>query len=176
MRENKTSSLLLLRAAFASLCLFAGLSGSSARATALPCPDVTGGTGSEIPTPFDLNRRVELADGEEYLLVGKIVFKTIATVDGIRVRPYFAVDLNQHPWLASAKRKEMPFYPLSAPYARWKTFDGVRVKMSSIARGRITADNPRGGVEYQIELSVSPRGTLEPYNEAECPSQPGYKR
>lgn len=135
------------------------------------CPDLTGGgNGGEIPTPFELNRRVELADGEEYLLVGRIVFKTIATPDGVRPRPYFEIDLNQHPWLASARRKGSPYYPLAAPYGRWKSYDGVRVKMSSLAHGRILAENPRGGLEYQIELS--PRGTLEPYNPVECPTRP----
>ena len=174
MLESKRVS--ILRALCAAACLIAGLAGKPGMAAALPCPDVTGGTGSEIPTPFDLNRHVELADGEEYLLVGRIVFKTIATVDGVRVRPFFAIDLNLHPWLASAKRKDTPFYPLAAPYSKWKNYDGVRVKMSTTAHGRISAENPRGGVEYQIELSLSPRGTLEPYSDAECPTRPSYKR
>lgn len=56
----------------------------------------------EVPVPFNLNQTVELAQGEDYQLKGRVLYS-----DG---RYLFMVNLSEHRWLSSAKRRKRPFY------------------------------------------------------------------
>lgn len=59
--------------------------------------------GGEIPIPFETaNQKVELADGEYYILVGKVSWDD---------QGYFEPDFTEHPWLASEYRMKAPKYP-----------------------------------------------------------------
>jgi hypothetical protein len=61
-----------------------------------------------VPFPFEaLNRHVELADDEVYLLQG-IIYKS----DG---QFYLNIDFDLHPWLANPGRRENPFYAIRVP-------------------------------------------------------------
>ncbi|HLE00604.1 MAG TPA: hypothetical protein VJB59_10110 [Bdellovibrionota bacterium] len=100
------------------------------------CYEWPKGGGGEVPVPFGLNERAELADGESYLLVGKvIVYSRKAGPNQVRV--YFEVDLRQHPWLANAKRRLNPLYPLEGSASDWKDYDGHTVKLACRAHSRI---------------------------------------
>src|SRR3954454_18586428 len=78
--------------------------------------------GDHLPTPFKLlNTKVELADGEQYVLEGTVVAGTF--------NAYLEVDLETHPWLATKKRKEFPYYVLEGGLSFWRKYEGVRVRV-----------------------------------------------
>jgi len=86
--------------------------------------------GGEIPFPFQaMNQKVELADGEKYTLIGRVVFEL--------GEPYFNVDLELHPWLANQKRKDRPIYPLIASTVNWDSFEGQLVQIFVEAKGSV---------------------------------------
>ena len=87
------------------------------------CDPKPEGGGGDMPIPFGLNGKVELADGEFYLLVGKI---TVLPKQRSKKTPrvFFEVDFDQHPWLANAKRYANPGYPVEGPVSFWKKYDG----------------------------------------------------
>ncbi len=87
----------MLKSLFIGMCWSLSFSASLAVADAGP----RGGPG-DVPTPFILNEKLELADGETYTLIGRFV-----TREG---NLWFQVDLDSHPWLANQKRKDFPFY------------------------------------------------------------------
>ena len=79
----------------------------------------------DVPVPFSSNQRVELANGEYYTLVGKIIF--------FQAQPFLSVDLDVHPWLASATNTTSigeKVYPLQGSPGYWKTYENLRVKIS----------------------------------------------
>ena len=78
-------------------------SGRTELASLSPMP--FGGGPGEVPTPFEVNQLVELADGEQYVLAGRLVTQRTGRV-------VFRVDLQQHPWLANSRRVKSPFYPI----------------------------------------------------------------
>ncbi|MGE0616460.1 MAG: hypothetical protein AB7P04_12550 [Bacteriovoracia bacterium] len=97
--------------------------------------------GGEIPVPYKTaNLRTELADGEYYVLQGKVVYRG--------GKPYFQVDLNVHPWLANQRRLANPFYPLDRDSADWDNFAGSRIQVTLQAGARITDPARTGGVPY----------------------------
>jgi hypothetical protein len=100
------------------------------------------GGGGGVPSPFGetANRRVELADGEMYTLQGKVIF------DANDV-PWFWVDLAKHPWLASQKRQQNPFYRLAGTRDQWREYNEKVIQLTCFARGYI------GGGAYEIVLS-----------------------
>ncbi len=116
-----------------------------------------GGGGEEIPTPLSSNDRVELADGEQYLLVGQVVIRSIYDVTGngnaLVEKAFFEVDLIEHPWLANSKRRTDPGYPLDGPTAYWYKFQKMRVKVSVQAQGRILTSESHNS-EYVIGLKA----------------------
>src|SRR5437870_1469834 len=86
------------RLAIGGVCL-ADTHSSSRRSSACD------GGGGDVPVPYaNTNQHVELADGENYTLVGIVRF-----MGGL---PYLQVDLQQHPWLATADRVAYPYYSL----------------------------------------------------------------
>ena len=89
--------------------------------------------GGEIPWPFQTsNQVVELADGERYVLMGEVVFS--------RGVPTFMVDLQTHPWLATARRRQDPSYRLSGSGSYWKQYVGQRVQLRVVARWMVSSD------------------------------------
>ncbi len=95
------------------------------------------GMGGEIPTPFDnVNLKVELADGESYSLLGRILILRFPS-EGGEERPYFEVDLEDHPWLATSARKAMPLYPLLGSVDSYRQFDKKRVRFNGTAQSKV---------------------------------------
>ena len=83
--------------------------------------------GGEIPWPFQTaNQVVELADGERYVLMGRVLL--------IGSEPHFVVDLNQHPWLANSRRRADSSYPLAGTASYWRRYNGRRVQLRAVAR------------------------------------------
>lgn len=98
-----------------------------------------------IPDPFNLDPKMELADGEYYNLVGVVKF-----ISGM---PWFQVDLNVHKWLANNKRKTVPFYPVMNMGSNWKQYEGQYVQVLVKAIGRVkTTDS--GTAFYSISLAA----------------------
>jgi len=107
-------------------------------------PSPCGGSG-DVPTPFlNTNQKVELSDGELYTLVGKVR----SARDGF----YFEVDLGEHPWLASARRRASPLYGLEGSPSFWRRFDGRKVRLQVEAKGAVRVDSGTGEAEYWISL------------------------
>jgi hypothetical protein len=135
----KISRAALLTALFAAA--WCGIHGPSVRADEPPRPVVPGG---EIPTPFsDMNRKVELADGEVYDLIGRVVFPA--------AEPYLHVDLASHPWLENKRRASNPLYPLVTDDFDWKTYEGAWLTVQVKAEGRIVND-AQGHPTYDLYL------------------------
>jgi len=94
------------------------------------------GGGGDVPVPLGLNSKVELADGEDYMLSGRI--RILPRIAGSRApRVFFEVDLAAHTWLASKNRKANPRYPIEGSPAEWQAYEGHRVKFSCRATGRV---------------------------------------
>lgn len=97
------------------------------------------GGGGEVPTPFEaFNQKAELADGEDYLLVGRVVIQPVAGSGSDRLQAFLQVDLDVHPWLASARRKANPYYPLEGSVGFWRQYRGIRIKLPCQAVEQIT--------------------------------------
>lgn len=117
------------------------------------CESGQGGSGGEVPNPFsNVNQKVELADGESYLLVGRVIIDS-----SDRDLVYLAVDLKEHPWLANAKRKADPFYLIEASGRTWRKYDGLRVKITAEAKMYVVGSEKRG---FHTLMSLLP--TKEP--------------
>ena len=101
--------------------------------------------GGEVPVPFgQMNQRVELADGENYYLEGKVMISD--------EQAFFEVDLVKQPWLANIKRKDHPYYPVEGGVGYWKKFENVRVQISVQARSSILLSVFPKTEEYVITL------------------------
>lgn len=100
--------------------------------------------GGTIPVPFSsLNRKVELADGENYVLEGRVIFNG--------EMPFLHVDLDLHYWLATKTRLAMPVYPLvPANTFHWADYQGDRVRVFVTARGKIVST--QGHFRYAVFL------------------------
>lgn len=124
------------------------------------------GGGGELPSPFDTaNHRVELADGEAYLLVGRVVMmQNPGFSTDNRMFPYFRVDLNEHPWLATEKRISQPYYPLEGAVEDWKKYVGAgKVKLPCTAHGVVKFFGSE--VVYTMQLQASSDIPVEPMND-----------
>lgn len=84
-----------------------------------------------FPVPFStINRKVELAAGELYTLVGWIGSRNGQTL--------FRVSLEDQPWLATAARKANPFYPVVDSQATWKKISpSIKVRVMVRAQQRL---------------------------------------
>jgi hypothetical protein len=116
-----------------------------------------GGKEGTVPFPFEaLNRHVELADGEVYLLQG-VVHKAEGEF-------YFNVDLDLHPWLANQNRRQSPFYPIRVPSyvanasrTKWnlEQFREQTVRVLVRAHGMVRLSSNGGQyATYQIALDA----------------------
>lgn len=109
------------------------------------------GNGGHIPSPFDTsNRKVELASGEYYELVGRVVLPPPAYRDLGKFSAFIEVDLKTHPWLANKARVDDPLYPLEGPLSIWKPYLGFKVVVLVKASGRVVGSED--GAEYVISL------------------------
>ncbi|MEK6706758.1 MAG: hypothetical protein AABZ06_13320 [Bdellovibrionota bacterium] len=112
-----------------------------------------GGGGGEIPSPFSYNQKVELADGEYYVLVGQV--KILPSKYPLQYRAVFMVDFDQHPWLANYKRVKEPFYPLDGSVDFWRTYEGMDLKFSCKAKAKlINTSGGKGTPRYVITLEA----------------------
>jgi hypothetical protein len=109
------------------------------------------GGGHDVPTPFeDANRHFELANGEIYSLVGKIIFLPDLTGVSEKDRPYFQVDLKTQPCLAHPERQASPFYLLEGPDTKWRNVNLTTLRLFAKAHGRVIPTP--SGATYQISL------------------------
>jgi hypothetical protein len=131
------------------------------------------GGGGEIPTPFDVpNQRAELADGEHYLLMGRVVPGPRASTDLAQhqQQAWFQPDFDAHPWLATAKRLASPGYPIArGGWSDWSRYAQAPIRLSLRAKGRIVYDRAQGTSQYVIFLE--PVGDT-PVESVELPSAP----
>lgn len=90
------------------------------------------GGGGGVPSPFGekSNRKVELADGEMYVLDGKVVFDNNDVA-------WFWVDLAKHPWLANQKRQQNPYYLLLGSKEDWRQYADKSIQLICIAHESI---------------------------------------
>ena len=99
-----------------------------------------GGGGGEggVPTPLTQNQKVELADGEEYLLVGwiRIEREPVTGEQNYKLQ----VDFETLPWLASIRRKEDPYYLIQQDGSDLSRWANSRVKLRALAQGVVVGD------------------------------------
>lgn len=80
-----------------------------------------GGGGGGFPRGLSNGTTVELAPGERYVLSGTVL--VVKDTDTQQLEVYLKVDLDEHPWLASAKRKSQPYYRVNDDANRWKKYN-----------------------------------------------------
>lgn len=98
--------------------------------TAAVAHDGPNPSGGDIPIPLmDTNQRVELADGEQYTLWGKVVYYDR--------QAYLEVDLEKHAWLKSRKREKLPYYPLGEIAGGWRRWQGRGIQVQVAAHGLV---------------------------------------
>jgi len=113
------------------------------------------GGGGEVPTPHSLaiNEHVELAVGEYYSLYGIVTSGPSLSESIANSAPMLAVDLQQHPWLASAARSRYPFYRLDGSWDFWGRYLQKRVLVTAQAK---TAYVPLVNGQFRIEIVLVP--------------------
>jgi hypothetical protein len=110
-----------------------------------------GGGGNDVPTPFDVrNQKFELADGEIYVLFGRVIIGPSVYGDISQKVPYLKVDLQKQGWLGNFQRREFPYYPIEADLKEWSLWEQKEVKVICKARGRIVWNNSQP--QYVIYL------------------------
>lgn len=118
-----------------------------------PCYSKFGG---DVPIPFSANRKVELADGEIYVLMGDIQYAP-SLITKSKNAPYLHVDLEVHPWLANESRKDFPFYPLILTGdQKLKLSAGTRVKVTARARAFVLSGKDKS---YKLVMALEPLET-----------------
>ncbi|MFL5815356.1 MAG: hypothetical protein ACJ763_17400 [Bdellovibrionia bacterium] len=119
--------------------------------------------GGEVPNPLlTINQHVELAPGEFYSLYGTIVAGSDnPNATSATSVPMFAIDLQQHPWLANVQRARAPYYYLTGGWPFWSRYLQKRVLVT--AQARITYVNRPNGERYpEIALQVVDSGSVTP--------------
>jgi hypothetical protein len=104
------------------------------------------GGGGEAPRGLTRDTRVELADGEKYILSGFI------EVSGGEV--YLAIDFRAQPWLANKARLRDPFYQIEDSADQWRKYAGREVTLIAVAR----YDSWRQGGKLIQLISLIPEG------------------
>jgi hypothetical protein len=109
--------------------------------------------GGDVPIPFSANRKVELADGETYVLLGNIQYAP-SLITKSKNAPYLHIDLEVHPWLASEGRKDFPFYPLILTGdQKLKLSAGTRIKVTAKARAFVLSGKNQS---YKLVMALEP--------------------
>jgi hypothetical protein len=121
--------------------------------------------GGEIPNPLlTINQHVELAAGEFYTLYGTVIAGSESPHStAANAVPMFAVDLQQHPWLANVQRVRAPYYYLTGGWPFWSRYLQRRVILT--AQARITfITRPNGDRYPEIALQIVDSGSVTPAN------------
>ncbi len=120
-----------------------------------------GGGGGEVPS-LQVNQHVELAIGEYYSLYGTVVAGSEnSSGTSMNSVPMFAVDLQQHPWLASAYRVRSPYYYLPGSWATWGRYLNKRVLLTAQAQA-VWVTRPNGDRVIGISLLPVDAGAVTP--------------
>jgi hypothetical protein len=124
------------------------------------------GGGGEIPNPLlSINQHVELAVGEFYSLIGTVIAGSDnPNATAANSVPMFAVDLQQHPWLANVQRVRSPYYFLSGGWPFWGRYLQKRVLITVQARVTLIT-RPNGDRYSEIVLQVVDSGSVTPANQ-----------
>jgi hypothetical protein len=110
--------------------------------------------GNEVPTPFkDANLKVELADGEYYVLEGRVRSQSGTT--------FLEVDLERHHWLSNKHRSESPFYPLFGDAKTFAKYEGRLVRMMVIARARMRQQDNRFYYSIWLDPQAEPKEIVQ---------------
>lgn len=126
-------------------------------------PGGGGHGGGEVPNPLlTLNQHVELAAGEFYSLYGTVIAGSGSpNATAATSVPMFAVDLEQHPWLANVQRARAPYYYLTGGWPFWSRYLQHRVVLT--AQARITyITRPNGDRYPELTLQVLDSGSVAP--------------
>jgi len=111
--------------------------------------------GGGSPGPhFDEHTKVELADGEEYILAGQV------SMDLKYARYFFNVDLSVEPWLANARRIDNPFYELlKTDNIQWGKYLNKTIVIKCKAIAGFSRDQKTGKTTYQpvLQLLAKPK-------------------
>lgn len=115
--------------------------------TPTTCSVVTYRGGGEIPSPFSLNTKFELADGELYSLLGRVLLKEPG-------HAFFEVDTRFQPWLSHNKASGgNRIYPIKGFTDCWLRYKDTSVRLTFRAKGRIIT-NEFEMPTYEIFLEV----------------------
>lgn len=113
------------------------------------------GGGGGLPRGLTNGTTVELAQGERYVLTGVIaVVKNSSTQQN---EAYLKIDLEEHPWLASAKRRSTPYYRINDDANRWKKYNRSKITGIFRAEGAIWSMGQERG--YEVFLTPT-EGTV----------------
>lgn len=121
--------------------------------------------GGEVPS-LQVNQHVELAVGEYYSLYGTVIAASenpnATSADSV---PMFAIDLKQHPWLASATRLRSPYYYLPGGWTVWGRYLNKRVLLTAQAQA-VFVRQPNGERVFGISLQPVDGGAITPTSPA----------
>jgi hypothetical protein len=110
-----------------------------------------GGASHDVPSPFQYQKnKYELADGEVYSLFGSITLLPSLSSDPRRQKAYFAVNLDDHPYLANINRVKSPLYLIEDAPENWIKWNGRSITLLCMAHGRILFTTQ--GPHYAIQL------------------------
>jgi len=98
--------------------------------------------------PFPTREKFDLANGEEYNLIGWIH----ARPDG---KTEFEIDLESQPWLATSARRSDPFIRIGG-VSRMSTYAGKKVSIKVTAEGFVDRSSGcEGKQEYQVMIHLN---------------------
>jgi hypothetical protein len=107
------------------------------------------GGGGEAPRGLTRDTRVELANGETYILSGYIEFMSGEV--------YLGIDLHEQPWLANKVRVRNPYYRIDDAASNWRKYEGRDVTIVAVAQ----YDSWMEGSKRIVEIFLIP-ATKEP--------------
>lgn len=105
----------------------------------------------KVPFPLkNANTKYELAENETYILNGFIVNQ-----DG---KPFFKIDFDSQPWLATQKRTQFPFFMIdSSDTTLMKKFGENLVQMAVVVRKKDVSNNGQEwGSALVLDIIASP--------------------
>lgn len=102
--------------------------------------------GDKVPFPLKTaNTKFELAENETYLLNG-----FVSQLDG---KPFFKIDFQSQPWLATYHRTQFPYFPIDAEDPAVLSLDPNQLVQMAVVVRRTKASAPSGN-EYQDGLRL----------------------
>ncbi len=109
------------------------------------------GGGSEAPRGLSTDTRVELANGERYILSGSL------ETDGAGL--FLRIDLHQFGWLASRTRVANPYYRINDTALAWKKYIGKNVTI--LATAKYTVFTQTGKTVFEIVLTPADQPVID---------------